>query len=272
VLTAKVRSVDGQWRALDATMVYRDQRALGSMYQAALRAELTGRLGVKWGPVVKGQAEISGIPEPLMEAFSMRAQQARERLAEKLAAFVRERGREPSTRELSILGRDAARESRPAKARGENADRLRGNWLAAAEARGFGGQAIATMVLRAGGRILFGEQQRWNYPPLRGERPAGDGPVDDELATGALGPLKRVDRCGRSLTSSGRSPPGSRPRMAAARGRRCDEWKRSRRGLLWSAASIWRLRKPEGWRCTRCVSPGYSVTPRRRCLSRSSRC
>ena len=45
VLASKVRGVDGVWRALDASMVYRDQRMLGALYQAALRAELTGAAG-----------------------------------------------------------------------------------------------------------------------------------------------------------------------------------------------------------------------------------
>ena len=92
VVAAKVRSVDGRWRALDATMVYRDQRALGAIYQAALRAELTERLGVAWGAVVKGQAELVGVPEELTEAYSTRAEQVRERLARKLAAFAQGRG------------------------------------------------------------------------------------------------------------------------------------------------------------------------------------
>ena len=38
VLAGKVKSVDGRWRALDASTLYRDQRAFGALYQAALRA------------------------------------------------------------------------------------------------------------------------------------------------------------------------------------------------------------------------------------------
>ena len=149
VVAAKVKSVDGRWRALDATMVYRDQRALGAIYQAALRAELTQRLGVGWGPVVKGQAEMVGVPEDLLAAFSTRTAQTEARLADKRSAFVAREGREPSPRELSILTRDAARESRPAKARGQQADRLRAHWLASADAHGYNGQVIATAVMGA---------------------------------------------------------------------------------------------------------------------------
>ncbi len=150
VVAAKVKSVDGRWRALDAAMVFRDQRTLGAIYQAALRAELTARLGVAWGPVVKGQAEILGVEERLLEAFSRRAGQVQRRLRGKLAAFARAEGRDPSRREWSILARDAARESRPAKVRGRDAGELRGEWLQTAEAHGFTGEEILETVARAG--------------------------------------------------------------------------------------------------------------------------
>ena len=43
------------------------------LYQAALRAELTRRLGVAWGPVSEhGQAELAGIPQQLLARFSTR--------------------------------------------------------------------------------------------------------------------------------------------------------------------------------------------------------
>lgn len=45
----------------------------GMVYQAALRAELTTRLGVVWGPVSEdGQAEILGVPEQLQTKWSSR--------------------------------------------------------------------------------------------------------------------------------------------------------------------------------------------------------
>ncbi len=146
VVAAKVRSVDGRWRALDATMLYRDQRALGALYQAALRAEVTARLGVAWKPAVKGQAEIAGVDEQLLESFSSRAEQIRTRLARKAARFSKEHGREPSRREWGILARDAARESRPPKQRGRRAEDLRAEWLETADAHGYSGETVLAAV------------------------------------------------------------------------------------------------------------------------------
>jgi hypothetical protein len=37
------------------------------MYQAALRAELAERLGVEWGPVRNGHADLAGVPRPPVE-------------------------------------------------------------------------------------------------------------------------------------------------------------------------------------------------------------
>jgi hypothetical protein len=53
-----------------------------SVYQAVLRAELTRRLGVAWGPVRQGAADLAGVPRPVIEAFSQRREQIRRWLAE----------------------------------------------------------------------------------------------------------------------------------------------------------------------------------------------
>src|SRR5439155_4833008 len=71
----KVRDVqDGSWRALHGHAVFEEAKTAGMLYQAALRAELTRRLGVAWGPVSEhGQAELAGMPQPLLVHFSTRA-------------------------------------------------------------------------------------------------------------------------------------------------------------------------------------------------------
>lgn len=152
VLVAKVKSADGRWRALDATMLYRDQRALGALYQAALRAELSARVGVVWGPVVKGQAEIVGVPADLLEAFSRRAAQVRDAVVRKADRFRAANQREPSRREWGIIARDAARESRPAKQRGRAAEQLRSEWLATAHDHGQHPETLVKAVQAAGER------------------------------------------------------------------------------------------------------------------------
>lgn len=66
---------DGRWGALDGSRLYAWARTAGFVYQAALRAELTGRLGVRWGPVRSGSAEIAGVADETIEAFSTRRAQ-----------------------------------------------------------------------------------------------------------------------------------------------------------------------------------------------------
>lgn len=63
---------DRRWSALDASGLYRSQRAAGVIFQAALRQELTMRLGVEWGPAVKDSCEIAGIPRRVLRLFSKR--------------------------------------------------------------------------------------------------------------------------------------------------------------------------------------------------------
>src|SRR5215207_2469071 len=81
VISAKVRTADGRWLALDARYLKRHQRTLGGLYQSVLRAELTHRFGVDWRPIATGQAEIAGIPDELLKVFSKRTGDIAEALA-----------------------------------------------------------------------------------------------------------------------------------------------------------------------------------------------
>ena len=96
VISAKVQTADGRWLALDARYLKRHQRMLGGLYQSVLRAELTHRYGVAWGPIVNGQAEIAGVPGELLDVFSKRTAQVDDALAVKLAEFRDREGRDPT--------------------------------------------------------------------------------------------------------------------------------------------------------------------------------
>jgi conjugative relaxase-like TrwC/TraI family protein len=63
---------DGRWSALDGRAVYAHARTAGFLYQAALRGELTRRLGVQWGPVRRGVAEVTGFSRAEVAEFSQR--------------------------------------------------------------------------------------------------------------------------------------------------------------------------------------------------------
>jgi len=75
---------DGRWTALHGGAIYRHARTAGHVYQAALRRELVERVGVGWGTVRNGQAEIAGVPRGVIEHFSRRRAQILENVAESL--------------------------------------------------------------------------------------------------------------------------------------------------------------------------------------------
>jgi len=66
------QGVDGVWSAPDARLLYFHARTAGFLYQAALRSGLVEGLGVRFGPVVNGTAELAGISPVMLKAFSTR--------------------------------------------------------------------------------------------------------------------------------------------------------------------------------------------------------
>ena len=130
VVANRVVSPDGRWLALDARTLKRDQRTLSALFHAAERAELTRRLGVEWGPVVNGIAEIAGIDRRVVEEFSTRTKAVQSRLSDKLDRFTDTMGRDPTARERWQLEREAAVDSRPAKDHAVNANVLHDRWAA----------------------------------------------------------------------------------------------------------------------------------------------
>lgn len=76
VLVANLaKAADGKWRTVDGRLLFTHNKTAGHLYQAHLRHELTWRLGVEWGPVEKGTADIEGIDRSVIWAFSERRQQ-----------------------------------------------------------------------------------------------------------------------------------------------------------------------------------------------------
>jgi len=137
VLVANLaRGADGRWTALDARALYAHARTAGFLYQAVLRAELTRRLGVAWGPVRQGAADIAGVPRPVVEAFSQRRQQIRRWLAEAGCHSAR-------------AAQVAALATRTPKEPGVGAATLRGRWRQRADALGFTPDELAGCLDRA---------------------------------------------------------------------------------------------------------------------------
>ena len=73
LLNNKQLCADGKFRSLDGVSLYHETRAAGMLYQAQVRAELSTSLGVQWGEVTNGCAEIIGLDDAeMLDAFSTR--------------------------------------------------------------------------------------------------------------------------------------------------------------------------------------------------------
>ncbi len=129
VIANRVRSPDGRWLALDARSLKMDQRTISAIYHAALRAELTARLGVEWEPVTNGIAEIAHVPPEVLEEFSARTADVQRRIDEKLDRFIDTLDRDPTPRERWRLEREAVLDSRPPKAHDLDAATLHRGWV-----------------------------------------------------------------------------------------------------------------------------------------------
>jgi conjugative relaxase-like TrwC/TraI family protein len=114
---------DGRWTALDARPLFRHAKTAGFVYQARLRYEVSERLGLEWGEVRKGSAELAGFSRPLVEHFSRRRAEIVEQLerhgAHSLAA-----------------GQAAALATRKGKDYGVPMERLREQWRSRAAEHG----------------------------------------------------------------------------------------------------------------------------------------
>ena len=146
IVSAKVQDGTGRWLSLDARFLKGQQRTMSWIYDAALRSELTARLGVDWEPLKAGdgQSDLVLVPERLRDLFSERSRQVDAKLAGLLRAWIDEHdGAEPDPRTIASLQRTAVRTSRPAKAHGVDAEALRRGWTETATAAGFDPSQLA---------------------------------------------------------------------------------------------------------------------------------
>jgi conjugative relaxase-like TrwC/TraI family protein len=115
VIANRVQAPDGRWLALDARTIKRDQQTLSRLYHVGLRAELTHRLGVRWVEPENGIAEIADVSKDVLAEFSQRTRAIKERIDDKIDAFVETLDRQPTPRERWRIEREAAAEARPGK-------------------------------------------------------------------------------------------------------------------------------------------------------------
>ena len=126
---------DGKWSALDGRLLYSHAKTAGYLYQAQLRHELTRRLGVEWTQVRNGSADIEGVPQEVIKAFSKRRAEIEIRMEQ--------RG-EHSSRAAHV----ATLDTRRAKDYGLRADGLVSEWERRAKELGFSRRQLARVLDR----------------------------------------------------------------------------------------------------------------------------
>jgi hypothetical protein len=95
------RGNDDRFSALDGRGIYAHAAAMGALYHAQLRHEMVERLGVEWGPLDRGRADVVGIGLEARREFSKRSAQIAADLAEtglsggRAAEYAAQKTRQP---------------------------------------------------------------------------------------------------------------------------------------------------------------------------------
>jgi conjugative relaxase-like TrwC/TraI family protein len=100
------RGEDGRYTALHHPSLYRAARTAGYLYQSHLRSLVRDRLGLEWGPVHKGAAELAEVPTDVLRVFSQRRAQVEAAVAEREG----ELGRSSTRAEREAWGAIATRD------------------------------------------------------------------------------------------------------------------------------------------------------------------
>ncbi|MFN2539007.1 MAG: AAA family ATPase [Mycobacteriales bacterium] len=177
-----MQCADGTWRTLDGHELYTNKKSAGMIYQAILRNELTCDLGIAWGEVSKdGQADILGIPAPLLEAWSKRSHSVNTDAARAIGEYEALLGRDLTGPEKAAVIKVAVLKTRPDKTH-EHPESLTARWTAEAAAVGVDLSQLLPLAQAAAGRAPGTGSDGGRSP--RG--PAGPPLGVDEIATAAL--------------------------------------------------------------------------------------
>jgi len=133
VVANATQAADGRWTALDGRELYRHAKTAGYLYQAALRAELSRELGLRWQAVEHGAADVEGVPRRAVEHFSQRRAEILELMGSRC---------ETSARAAQV----ATLETRRRKDYGVPVDRLREQWRARAAEHGLDRLALSRVL------------------------------------------------------------------------------------------------------------------------------
>lgn len=131
---------DGKWMALASPKgrmpLFLHAKAAGHIYQAVMRAEITRELGLGWGEVENGHADLLGFDRDLIEHFSRRR--------EEIVSYMAERGVWSAA-----AAEVAAYRTRAAKDYGVDIDRQAAEWIARAAEFELTPESIREMIVEA---------------------------------------------------------------------------------------------------------------------------
>ncbi|MEW6477658.1 MAG: MobF family relaxase [Actinomycetota bacterium] len=129
VVANMTETVEGRWQALDSRSLYRHARSGGYVYQAQLRHALTRDAGLAWRPVINGYADVEGVPDDVIRAFSKRSDEIEDLMAE--SGYTSARARQAATLD-----------TRKPKDHSLTPDTLQERWREEAAEFGFAAQAV----------------------------------------------------------------------------------------------------------------------------------
>jgi len=167
------RGVDGRFTALHHPSIYRAARTAGYVYQAHLRAAVRDRLGLAWGPVVKGAAELQDVPVDVLRVFSQRRAEVQAAVGQREA----ELGRSLSRAERATFGAIATRDR---KQYGIDTHTWREEITARAAEHGLD-QALVDHVIVNGTKQLRSGEIQVDKGAAQAGRLAAEGELGDEL-------------------------------------------------------------------------------------------
>ncbi len=174
VVSANVaRGPDGRWTALDGRHLYEHAKTAGYLYQAHLRAEVRDRLGLEWGLVTKGAAELRDVPAEVLPAFSRRRQE--------IIAAAQEAG---VTELASARGKHLAIRTRERKQYGVETHTWREEIRARAGEHGLDREALARLVDDGRARLAAGDPDVARIDErATGDRLAGENGLTEKANT-----------------------------------------------------------------------------------------
>ncbi|MFL4496513.1 MobF family relaxase [Streptomyces sp. VTCC 41912] len=153
VVSNKVQGTDGKWRSIDGTLLYAMNVSASEYYNARVLERTCERLGLRAEarevtPGKRPVMGIAGIPLDLIESQSTRGTDIKRRMEQLVEEHRRTHGREPSTKTMYAISRQAAQDGRPDKKKAEPLAVLRDRWRQQAT-DAFGTRRIDTLLQTA---------------------------------------------------------------------------------------------------------------------------